>query len=291
MRVTYVHYAKVPSREANSVHIMKMSQAFQQEGHDTTLIVPQSEESLQMDTGALWDHYGISTPFDLHRIEVSSSRGASGRDHSFALKALRTAARLQSDLVFTRHVYTAMYASLRGLPTIHEAHGPLITGRLGWLYLAALFRGSGFRRLVVITEAGRRSFVGDRLPANQVIVAGTIQAVAEGLVLGAKAGVDPELIVQAVGCGLARCGILEVRAPRMLSGIFEPGFMVKLHLKDLGLALSAGKSLEVPLPTTAYVNEMFKTLVAQGKGDQDHSSLLQIVEGMAGIEVRKKSSN
>ena len=127
--------------------------------------------------------------------------------------------------------------------------------------------------------------------ANQVIVAGTIQAVAEGLVLGAKAGVDPELIVQAVGGGLARCGILEVRAPRMLSGIFEPGFMVKLHLKDLGLALSAGKSLEVPLPTTAYVNEMFKALVAQGKGDQDHSSLLQIVEGMAGIEVRKKSSN
>ena len=127
--------------------------------------------------------------------------------------------------------------------------------------------------------------------ANQVIVAGTIQAVAEGLVLGAKAGVDPELIVQAVGGGLARCGILEVRAPRMIKGIFEPGFMVKLHLKDLGLALSAGKSLEVPLPTTAYVNEMFKMLVAQGKGDQDHSSLLQIVEGMAGIEVRKKSSN
>jgi len=124
--------------------------------------------------------------------------------------------------------------------------------------------------------------------ANQVIVAGTIQAVAEGLVLGAKAGVDPELMVKAISGGLARCGILEVRAPRVLDGIFDPGFMVKLHLKDLGLALTAGKALNVPLPTTAYINEMFKALVAQGKGDKDHSSLIQIVEQMAGAEVRKR---
>lgn len=124
--------------------------------------------------------------------------------------------------------------------------------------------------------------------ANQVIVAGTIQAVAEGLVLGAKAGVDPELMVKAVSGGLARCGILEVRAPRVLDGIFDPGFMVRLHLKDLGLALTAGKALNVPLPMTAYVNEMFKALAAQGKGDKDHSSLIQIVEQMAGTEVRKR---
>lgn len=126
--------------------------------------------------------------------------------------------------------------------------------------------------------------------ANQVIVAGTIQAVAEGLVLGAKAGVDPELMVKAVSGGLARCGILEVRAPRVLDGIFDPGFMVKLHLKDLGLALTAGKVLNAPLPMTAYVNEMFKALVAQGKGDKDHSSLIQVVEQMAGVEVRRRSA-
>jgi 2-hydroxy-3-oxopropionate reductase len=124
--------------------------------------------------------------------------------------------------------------------------------------------------------------------ANQVIVAGTIQAVAEGLVLGAKAGVDPELMVRAISGGLARCGILEVRAPRVLDGIFDPGFTVKLHLKDLGLALTAGKALSVPLPMTSYINEMFKALVAQGKGDRDHSSLIQVVEQMAGTEVRKR---
>lgn len=125
--------------------------------------------------------------------------------------------------------------------------------------------------------------------ANQVIVAGTIQAVAEGLVLGAKAGVDPELMVRAISGGLARCGILEVRAPRVLDGIFDPGFTVKLHLKDLGLALAAGKALSVPLPMTSYINEMFKALVAQGKGDKDHSALVQIVEQMAGVEVRKRN--
>jgi 2-hydroxy-3-oxopropionate reductase len=127
--------------------------------------------------------------------------------------------------------------------------------------------------------------------ANQVIVAGTIQAVAEGLVLGAKSGVDPELMVKAVSGGLARCGILEVRAPRVLDGIFEPGFKIKLHLKDLGLALNSGKALGVPLPMTAYINEMFKALVAQGKENQDHSSLLQIVEQMAGVEVRKRKAH
>ena len=123
--------------------------------------------------------------------------------------------------------------------------------------------------------------------ANQVIVAGTIQAVSEGLLLGARLGVDPDLIIKAISGGLARCGILEVRAPRMVQGVFDPGFMVKLHLKDLGLALSAGRSVNVPLPVTAHVNEMFKALVAQGKGEQDHSSLLQILEQMAGAEVRK----
>jgi 2-hydroxy-3-oxopropionate reductase len=126
--------------------------------------------------------------------------------------------------------------------------------------------------------------------ANQVIVAGTIQAVAEGLVLGAKSGVDPELMVKAVSGGLARCGILENRAPRILDGIFDPGFMVRLHLKDLGLALNAGKALGVPLPMTSYINEMLKALVAQGKGSQDHSSLIQIVEEMAGVKVRKRTA-
>ena len=124
--------------------------------------------------------------------------------------------------------------------------------------------------------------------ANQVIVAGTIQAVAEGLVLGAKAGVDPELMVEAVGSGLARCGILEVRAPRILDGIFDPGFMVRLHHKDLGLALSAGRALGVPLPVTSYINEMFGALKVSGKEELDHSALIQVIEDMAGVQVRKK---
>ena len=171
MIVTYINYAKVPSREANSVHIMKMCQAFQQEGHETTLIVPEPDERSAEESTDLWEHYGISTPFRLQRIQLAENRRASILDHTFALKAVRAAARLNAELVFTRHVYTAMYASLGGIPTIYEAHGPLITGRLGRLYLTGLFRGSGFRRLVVITDAGKKTFVGDKLPADRVVVA------------------------------------------------------------------------------------------------------------------------
>jgi 2-hydroxy-3-oxopropionate reductase len=124
--------------------------------------------------------------------------------------------------------------------------------------------------------------------ANQIMVALQLEAMAEGLVLGAKAGVDPSLMVQAIGAGLARCGVLEVRAPRVLDGIFDPGFMIRLHLKDLRLALEAGHALGVPLPVTAVVREMYNALQVAGKGDRDHSAIILLLEDLAKVQVRRQ---
>jgi 2-hydroxy-3-oxopropionate reductase len=84
--------------------------------------------------------------------------------------------------------------------------------------------------------------------------------------------------------------VLEVRAPTVLAGNFEPGFMIRLHLKDLRLALEAGHALGVPLPVTAIVREMYNALQVAGKGDRDHSAIILLLEDLAKVQVRLKSS-
>jgi len=121
---------------------------------------------------------------------------------------------------------------------------------------------------------------------NQVLVAVTIAGVGEALTLGAKAGVDPAKIVQVLGAGLARCGILEVRGPRMVHGDFEPGFRLRLHYKDMNIVRQTSKDYQVPLPVTAAVHELFTTAISRGRGDLDHSGLLTVIEDLAGIQAR-----
>jgi len=122
---------------------------------------------------------------------------------------------------------------------------------------------------------------------NQIICAVTWQAIAEGMALGAKAGVDPAKMLEAVSAGAARCWALEVRTPRVLDGDFEPGFMAKLQYKDLVIATQAGKKLGVPLPATALVTEFYAALKTAGKGDLDTSALVTLEEGLAGVEIRR----
>ena len=141
-----------------------------------------------------------------------------------------------------------------------------------------------------IVHVGKIGAGGYTKLANQIMVALQLEAMAEGLVLGAKAGVDPALMVQAIGAGLARCGVLEVRAPTVLEGNFDPGFMIRLHLKDLRLAMEAGHTLGVPLPVTAVVREMYNALQVAGKGDRDHSAIILHLEDLARVQVRKKQS-
>ncbi len=141
-----------------------------------------------------------------------------------------------------------------------------------------------------IVHVGKIGAGGYTKLANQIMVALQLEAMAEGLVLGAKAGVDPALMVEAIGAGLARCGVLEVRAPTVLEGTFDPGFMIRLHLKDLRLALEAGHALGVPLPVTAVVREMYNALQVAGQGDRDHSAIILLLEDLAKVQARKKPS-
>lgn len=124
---------------------------------------------------------------------------------------------------------------------------------------------------------------------NQVVVALTIQAVSEALVLAAKAGVDPARVRQALLGGFAQSRILDVHGQRMLDRNFTPGFKVALHHKDLNIALSTGKALGVPLPATAVVQEAFTALRGLGRDDDDHSSLVTLIEDEAKVEVKPLS--
>ena len=123
--------------------------------------------------------------------------------------------------------------------------------------------------------------------ANQVIVALNIAAMAEALVLATKAGVEPELVFQAIRGGLAGSTVLEAKAPLVLDRKFNPGFRINLHIKDLANALDTSHELGVPLPLTASVMEMLQALKVDGQGDADHCSLVRFYEKMAQVEVRR----
>ena len=134
------------------------------------------------------------------------------------------------------------------------------------------------KTIVHVGEAGAGQIV---KACNQVVVALNYAAVSEALVLGAKAGVDPEKIVEVLSGGLAASRVLEMRGPTMIEHQFAPGFRVNLHRKDLGIALATGKEHAVPLPVTALVSQFFDMLAAEGHGDLDHSSLLSLFEKFA----------
>jgi 2-hydroxy-3-oxopropionate reductase len=123
--------------------------------------------------------------------------------------------------------------------------------------------------------------------ANQVIVALNIAAMSEALVLAAKAGVEPELVYQAIRGGLAGSTVLDAKAPLVMDRKFNPGFRINLHIKDLNNVLETSRELGVPLPLTAAVMEMMQALKVDGLGDADHSSLVRYYEKMANIEVKR----
>lgn len=109
--------------------------------------------------------------------------------------------------------------------------------------------------------------------ANQIVVALNIAAVAESFTLAKKAGVDPNLVFEAIKGGLAGSTVMNAKAPMMMEGNFKPGFKIDLHIKDLSNALDTGHSVGSPLPLTAAVMEMMQTLRADGFDQDDHSSL------------------
>lgn len=124
--------------------------------------------------------------------------------------------------------------------------------------------------------------------ANQIIVALNIAAVGEALVLSKKAGLDPEVVFNAIKGGLAGSTVLNAKGPMMIEGNFKPGFRIRLHQKDLNNALQTARELDVPLPFTAMVQQVIGSLMNEGKGDADHSAIANFLEDMAGITISGK---
>jgi 2-hydroxy-3-oxopropionate reductase len=121
--------------------------------------------------------------------------------------------------------------------------------------------------------------------ANQVVVALTIEAVSEALVLGSAGGVAPEKILDVLGGGLAGNKVMEVKREKFLSHTFEPGGKVQFHHKDLGIALAAGREYGVVLPVTAIVDQMLLSMRRKGWGGEDHSALLRVIEDLSQHEI------
>jgi 2-hydroxy-3-oxopropionate reductase len=118
--------------------------------------------------------------------------------------------------------------------------------------------------------------------ANQIVVGLTIEAVAEALVFAKRAGADVARVREALMGGLAASRILELHGERMIKRTFDPGFRIRLHRKDLSLAVDAARQLDLALPNTAATQQLMNAAIAMGDGDKDHSGLILTLEALAG---------
>jgi len=140
-----------------------------------------------------------------------------------------------------------------------------------------------------VTHMGSIGSGGFTKLANQIIVAINLTAIGEALVFGAKAGVDPQKMIRALAGGLAGSKCLDQKSEKILSGDFAPGFKIDLHSKDLNLIQDAARSVGVPIPTAAFVEQLFAALRVRGRGGMDHSGVITFFEDLAGVQVRKPS--
>ncbi len=127
--------------------------------------------------------------------------------------------------------------------------------------------------------------------ANQIVVALNIAALSEAMVLAAKAGVEPELVFQAIRGGLAGSTVMDAKAPLMLDRKFNPGFRINLHIKDLANALETSHEVGAPLPLTASVMEILQALKIDDFGDCDHGAIVRYFEKQAKIELKRSSAS
>lgn len=125
---------------------------------------------------------------------------------------------------------------------------------------------------------------------NQIQVAMNLVGMAEALVLGSKAGVDPQIIIRVLSGGYAQTRVMDVRGSRVIKGDFAPGFKSRFHYKDLNIIMNTARDYGVPLPTTSVIHELYAAMLAQGNGELDHSGIIKVIESLAKTEARTKSS-
>lgn len=140
------------------------------------------------------------------------------------------------------------------------------------------------KNIVHVGEAGAGQVT---KAANQVVVAVTIAAVSEALLLAAKAGVDPAKVREALLGGFAQSRVLDLHGNRMLQRNFQPGFKVRLHRKDMSIVLNTARELGLALPASAAVAELMNALMANGGGELDHSALVTMLEKLGNFEIPK----
>jgi 2-hydroxy-3-oxopropionate reductase len=148
------------------------------------------------------------------------------------------------------------------------------------------------RVLPVFQKMGKNiNYIGDHgagqvaKACNQIIVALTIEAVAEALIFAKKSGVDPEKVREALLGGFAHSRVLELHGKRMLERNFKPGGKVRSHKKDIEIVISVAKELGIYLPGTALISHLWNAVAAQGGLDWDHSSVVKVLEVMSKTEV------
>jgi len=139
-----------------------------------------------------------------------------------------------------------------------------------------------------ITYCGKNGAGQTVKACNQIQVAMNFIGLAEALVLGTKAGVDPAVILKVLQGGYAQTRVMDVRGPKIIKGEFEPGFKSKLHFKDLNIIMDTARELKVPLPASTVAHELFSAMLSSGRGELDHSAVIQVLEDMAGVEARSR---
>jgi 2-hydroxy-3-oxopropionate reductase len=120
---------------------------------------------------------------------------------------------------------------------------------------------------------------------NQIQVAMNFVGLAEALVLGMKAGIDPAIIIQVLGAGYAQTRVMDVRGPRMIEGDYEPGFRASFHYKDLNIVREAARAYGASLPASALAHELFTSMIANGWGDLDHSAVIKVIAKLSNTEA------
>ncbi len=121
---------------------------------------------------------------------------------------------------------------------------------------------------------------------NQIQVALNLIGMAEALVLGAKAGVDPAIVVKVLSGGLAQSRAMDLRGPRIIRRVFDPGFKSRFHFKDLNIIRETARAFRLSLPGSALAHELFSAMQAQAWGDLDHSAVIRVIELLSDVEVR-----
>ena len=148
------------------------------------------------------------------------------------------------------------------------------------------------RVLPVFQKLGRNiNYIGENgagqvtKAANQIIVALTIEAVAEAFIFAKKSGVDPSKVREAIMGGYAQSRVLELHGKRMIDRNFKPGGKARSHKKDIEIVLSVARDLDICLPATAFSAHLWNALAAQGGLDLDHSAMVKVLESMSGVKV------